>query len=47
MGEALASDANLSNQNTDTNIDNVKFDVYFDANDKSKKEMEKDINSQD
>lgn len=50
MGKALisyAADTNLSDQNSDTNIDNVKFDVYFDATNKSKKEIEKDINSGD
>ena len=50
MGEALKSyalDMNLSDQDNKTNIDNVKFDVYFDSNNKTDKEIEKDINSED
>ena len=42
MFESIA--INISNQ---TNVDNVKFDVYLDANDTSVKEINKDINSED
>ena len=50
MGEALtsyAADINLNDQNTDTNVSNVKFDLYFDATKKGEKEIEKDINTED
>lgn len=49
MGEALtsyAADINLNNQDNNTNVENVKFDIYFDVTDKSKKEIEEDINTE-
>ncbi len=47
MGKAIAADINLSNQGTETNSKNVKFDVYLDENDRSVKEKTADINSEE
>ncbi len=48
IGEAIAADVTLRNQDNTTNIeDNVFFDVYFDANDLNSYEISKDINSED
>lgn len=50
MGKALTSyavDVDLENQDNSTNSDNVKFNVYLDSNDTNKREISKDINSED
>lgn len=47
MGKAIAADINLSNQGNETNIKNVKFDVYLDEADRNVKEKTADISSED
>lgn len=48
MGRAsYATEIDLSKQDNSTTVNNVKFDVYLDANDRSKKQISKDINSDD
>ena len=50
MGKALtsyAAEIDLSKEDSNTNVENVKFDVYLDVSDKSKRELEKDINAED
>lgn len=50
LGEGLiayAADSSLGKQDNNTNIENVKFEVYLADNNKSKKTIEKDINATD
>ena len=47
IGETLATEINLSNQDNKTNISNVKFDLSFDAENKNQNEISKDINAND
>lgn len=47
MGKAIAADINLSSQGDETNVKNVKFDVYFDQADRSVKEKIADMNSEE
>lgn len=47
MGKAIAAEINLSNQGSETNSENVKFDVYLDEADRNVKEKSADINSED
>ncbi|MDO5555887.1 MAG: SdrD B-like domain-containing protein [Clostridia bacterium] len=44
---SYAAEINLNTQDKNTNINDVKFDVYLDNNDKTKKEISKEINSED
>lgn len=47
IGESIAAEINLNNQDNSTNSDNVKFDVYLDELDRAVKEKTADINSQE
>lgn len=47
MGKAIAAEINLSDQGSETNSENVKFDVYLDEADRNVKEKSADINSED
>lgn len=47
MLESIAIENTLGEQNTNTNNEYVKFNVYLDPNDTSVREVSKDINSED
>ena len=47
MLESIAIESSLGEQNTNTNSEHVKFNVYLDSNDINVREVNRDINSED